>query len=161
MKMAAVETGGVRKGRRKPTARSQPTLLVPLVLAATTVLAGVTVGGLLRLWPYGPGPRVSGIRAVQTEGAEVESVAANRCSDVGLETCFRVGVKLLDGPDKGSTATVWVGKTTGYTSFSVGDRVRVLRNPPPPLATAGQAWDATPSPTMTGACRWPGSPWRS
>ncbi|HUK95582.1 MAG TPA: YibE/F family protein [Gaiellaceae bacterium] len=67
----------------------------------------------------------------------MESVVAGRCSDVGLDTCFNLRVKLLDGPDKGSKTTVWVGKTTGYASFSVGDHVRVFRNPPPPVGYSG------------------------
>lgn len=132
--VAADET---RWGRRLRRPGSRPSLLVPLLLGATALLAGVTLVGLVKLWPHGSAPRVSGITAVKTHGAEVESVAARRCSDVGLETCFHVGVKLLDGPDKGSAATVWVGKTTGYTGFSVGDRVRVLRNPPPPAGYSG------------------------
>lgn len=134
---AAASNVEARGGRFQRKRASRPPLLVPLVLGATTLLAGVTVGGLVKLWPHGPAPRVSGITALKTRGAEVESVAAGRCSDVGLETCFRVGVKLLDGPDKGSDATVWVGKTTGYAGFNVGDRVRVLRNPPPPAGYSG------------------------
>jgi uncharacterized membrane protein len=116
---------------------SRPQLLVPLVVAATVLLAGATVGGLVKLWPHGNAPRVTGIAAVKTEGAKVESVVAGRCSDIGLETCFRVRVRLLDGPDKASSTTVWVGRTTGYTSFGVGDRVRVFRNPPPPAGYSG------------------------
>ena len=132
-KARANEAGGTRGAR----ASSRPSLLVPLVLGATALLAGVTVGGLIKLWPHGPAPRVSGITAVKTNGAVVESIVAKRCSDLGLDTCFRVGVKLLDGPDKGTATTVWVGKSTGYTSFSVGDHLRVFRNPPPPAGYSG------------------------
>jgi uncharacterized membrane protein len=111
--------------------------LVLLVLAATTLLAGATVGGLIKLWPHGPAQHVPGITAVKTDGAVVESVVARRCSDLGLETCYRLGLKLLDGPDKGTTTTVTAGKTTGYTSLGVGDHVRVFRNPPPPSGYRG------------------------
>ena len=134
---SAASAGEARRRAMQRSPAPRAGLLVPLVFGATALLAGVTLGGLVKLWPHGPAPRVSGIAAVKTNGAEVESVAAGRCSDVGLETCFRVGVKLLDGPDKGSAATVWVGKTTGYTGFSVGDRVRVMRNPPPPAGYSG------------------------
>lgn len=133
----AIAAGPASSRSARRVARPPASPLVTLVLAATTLLAGVTVGGLVTLWPHGPAPRVSGIEAVKTRGAEVESVVAQRCSDVGLQTCFRVGVRLLDGPDKGSAATVWVGKTTGYSSFNVGDHVRVFRNPAPPAGYSG------------------------
>ena len=117
--------------------RPRPSRLVTLVLATTTLLAGVTVGGLIKLWPHGPRRHVPGITAVKTDGAVVKTIAARRCSDLGFETCFRLGLKLLDGSDKGTTTTVTVGKTTGYTSFGVGDHVRVFRNPPPPSGYRG------------------------
>jgi uncharacterized membrane protein len=111
--------------------------LVTLVLAATVLLAGVTVGGLVKLWPHGPARHVAGLKAVKTDGAVVESVAARRCSDLGFVTCFRLGLRLLDGPDKGTTTTVVLGKTTGYTSVAVGEHIRVFRNPPPPPGYSG------------------------
>ena len=111
--------------------------LVTLVLAATVLLAGATVGGLVKLWPHGPARHVPGIKAVKTDGAVVQSVVERRCSDLGFETCFRLGVKLLDGPDKGTTTTVVLGRTAGYNSVGVGEHIRVLRNPPPPPGFSG------------------------
>jgi len=120
-----------------PPARLRLSRLVLVVLAVTTLLAGATVGGLIKLWPHGPARRVAGITAVKTDGAVVETVVARRCSELGFETCFRLGLKLLDGPDTGTAANVTVGRTPGYTSFAVGEHVRVFRNPPPPAGYQG------------------------
>jgi uncharacterized membrane protein len=111
--------------------------LATLMLAATVLLAGATIGGLVRLWPHGDAPRASGIVSTKTHGATIERIAPRRCSELGPMTCFDVTVKLLDGPAKGSRTTVAVAKTTGFTGLSEGDRVRVFKNPPRPAGYDG------------------------
>ena len=50
-------------------------------------------------------------------------------------------MKLTSGPDKGGTATLRLGETRSDPELSLGQRVRVFRNPNPGAAASGTSVD--------------------
>jgi uncharacterized membrane protein len=100
-----------------------------------TLLAGVTVGGLIRLWPdqrtFAP---AEGARLPPTELAEVRNIDADSCRIPDIPGCRRVTVLLRSGPDRDTRASFDAGSEF---DIDVGDRVRVYRSELPPEAQIG------------------------
>lgn len=105
-------------------------LVVNTLVAALAVLAVLTVIGLVALWPRDatiPAPR--GSVSTKTERAEVTAVSRAGCTIPGATSCAKVTAELRTGPDSGeSTSFTFVGREI---PFSVGDEIRVFRNPQP------------------------------
>jgi uncharacterized membrane protein len=107
------------------------------MLVALAVLIGVTVVGLVKLWPTGSVKQSSALVSQQTVAGEVTAVKQIACSIqiAGQAGCQVATVKVLEGPDKGTTSEVLLAGPTGPVSVKSGDRVRVFKTPPPPPGT--------------------------
>jgi hypothetical protein len=123
--------------RRRREGSGSP--VVNLMLAALAVLAAATIVALVVLWPSGDPVRSPSIAAPHTEGARVTRVSSTTCSPGSSQTCQLVAAKLLSGRDTGRTTTFAFQPTRGASPIAVGDRVRLLRNPPPPQGTPSRA----------------------
>jgi uncharacterized membrane protein len=104
------------------------------MLVALAVLIGVTVVGLVKLWPTGSVKHTGALVSQKTVAGEVTSVKRIACSIqiAGEAGCHIATVKVLEGPDKGTTSEVEVTGPTGPVSVKPGERVRVFKTPPPP-----------------------------
>src|SRR5919201_1209945 len=119
--------------RRRPHLPAPPSSRLALVmLAAIALVAGATVGGVVKLWPHGTTARTRGIVATKTLPAKVEEVKLTSCPVAGPASCMKATVKLLAGSDAGRTEPIAVANTTGFARLKPGDRVRVIPNGPPP-----------------------------
>src|SRR5688572_29165351 len=105
-------------------------LVVNVLVAALAVLAAATVIALVVLWPRDatiPVPR--GSVSTKTERAEVTAVSRAGCTIPGATRCASVTAELRTGPDSSKTTTfTFIGREI---PFSVGDEIRVFRNPQP------------------------------
>jgi uncharacterized membrane protein len=109
-----------------------------VMLIALAVVIGVTVVGLVRLWPSGSVKHSSALVSTKTVAAEVSSVNQVECSVqvAGQAGCQVVTVKILEGADEGVTSRLLVsGVSAGPATLKPGDRVRVFKTPPPPPGT--------------------------
>jgi uncharacterized membrane protein len=104
------------------------------MLVALAVLIGVTVVGLVKLWPTGSVKHTGALVSQKTVAGEVTSVKRIACSIqiAGQAGCHIATVKVLEGPDKGTTSEVEVTGPTGPVSVKPGERVRLFKTPPPP-----------------------------
>ncbi|HEV2075669.1 MAG TPA: YibE/F family protein, partial [Thermoleophilaceae bacterium] len=103
-----------------------------LFAALTVLLVAATAVGLVVLWPEGEtdvelGPALS----AGSETAEVERIETFPCSGFQTDTCRRVEVQLLSGPDEGSTGRVVLGLGAVDPKLELGDRVRVAEQVAP------------------------------
>jgi uncharacterized membrane protein len=118
--------------RRLPLSGS---VVVDSMVAAVALVVAATVAALVLLWPTGGAVRSRSLVVTKTHGARVTHVADVRCSVAAGQTCQIVTAKLLSGRDKGTTTTFDFLPTPGASRLAVGDRVRLVRNPPPPKGT--------------------------
>src|SRR5918996_1407854 len=106
-------------------------------LSTVALLLGATVVGLITLWPDERTLEPEAARlTAKTQSAEVVSIAAVPCRVPGRSGCRRVTVRVLSGPDEGTTAAITVGDPGTEVAVSVGDRLRVFKNPVPEGAAA-------------------------
>ena len=106
-------------------------------VSAVALLLGATVVGLVTLWPDERTLEPGAARlTAKTQSAEVVSIAAVPCRAPGQSGCRRVTVRVLSGPDEGTTAAITVGDPGTEVAVSVGDRLRVYKNPVPEGAAA-------------------------
>jgi uncharacterized membrane protein len=110
-------------------------LVVNVLTSALVLLAVATVVGLIVLWPRDATiPVPQGSVSTKTERAEVTGIERVACTIPGQPRCVRVTAELRTGADKGtSTRFTYAGREI---PFSVGDELRVFRNPQPPGAVA-------------------------
>jgi uncharacterized membrane protein len=114
--------------------------LVNALVAALGVVAAAAVIGLIALWPddrtIQPAP---GTIPAHTEPATVVAIREAPCAEGAAELCLRVTAQLESGPDEGNRTSFTVGRAREGASFSVGDEIRVFKNPVPPEAELGGA----------------------
>jgi uncharacterized membrane protein len=110
-------------------------VVVNVMIAALVVLIAATISGLIVLWPTGGAVRSRSLVSSKTQGARVIGVEAVRCALAASQSCQIVTAKLLSGADKGKRTTFDFLPTPGASHLAAGDRIRVLRNPPPPRGT--------------------------
>jgi uncharacterized membrane protein len=105
---------------------------VAILVGALTL---ATIVGIALLWPDGE----QAIEAADTSGgeavqAEVTTISEVACQAPEAQECREVSAELLSGPEEGSTATFSTGNTISSPDLSVGDRVRLAKNPIDPNA---------------------------
>jgi len=88
-------------------------------------VAFATVVAIVLLWPSGDRPQLAGGLSTETEAAEVETVTEGACPAGQPGTCAEVTVRLLSGPDEGTSATISLGEVGQGPDLSVGDEIRV------------------------------------
>jgi hypothetical protein len=98
-----------------------------LFAGITAALAVATALGLVVLWPSGDsdvelGPAL----AADSERAEVRAIESFACSGFQTDTCRRVEVALLSGPDAGQAAELELGTGGLDPELSIGEEVRVV-----------------------------------
>jgi len=109
-------------------------------VALALVLALGTIVGLVVLRPDGSSPARNSLPGnLRTREAEVTVLAATPCRVPKERDCRLVRARVLDGPEKGAIASFRTGDTRADPDLSVGDRIRVVRNPPPPAGTPPEA----------------------
>jgi uncharacterized membrane protein len=123
---------GPRPGGRRFSSGSA---LVNVMIAALAVLIAVTVVGLAVLWPTGGAVRSRSLVVSKTQAARITRVETINCAVAASQLCQVVTAKLLSGADKGETTSFDFLPTPGASRLSAGERIRVLRNPPPPKGT--------------------------
>jgi uncharacterized membrane protein len=111
--------------------------VVMSLMAVLGVLVAVTVIGLIALWPDEQSPaEPASFQSVKTEQARVVRVTNRQCPGTTRQ-CFRIGIELLSGPDKGTESAFTFGNLGRDLQIEAGDRIRVYRNPVPPSAQIG------------------------
>jgi uncharacterized membrane protein len=120
---------------RRPRLPLSGSLLVDAMVASLVVVVVATVAALIVLWPTGGAVRSRAIAVSKTEGARVAHVKDMHCTVTAGQLCQVVTAKLSSGRDKGSATTFDFLPTPGAARLGVGDRVRLLRNPPAPKGT--------------------------
>ena len=111
----------------------------PFVALAVALALG-TIVGLVALRPDGSSPARDSLPGdLRTREAEVTVLAAIPCRVPQQRDCRLVRARILDGPEKGGVASFRIGDTRADPDLDVGDRVRVVRNPPPPAGTPPEA----------------------
>jgi uncharacterized membrane protein len=107
------------------------------MLLTLAVLIGVTVVGLVTLWPTDSVKHSSALVSTKTVAGEITSVRRVACSIqvAGQAGCQVATVKVLEGPDQGSTSELLLSGTSGPVSAKAGERVRIFKTPPPPPGT--------------------------
>jgi uncharacterized membrane protein len=102
------------------------------------VLVAATAIGLMTLWPEDRTvEQPPGLARPETLSAEIVAIAAVPCRVPGSSGCRAVTVKLKEGKDEGSRATVTVNDPPDRLDLDVGDGVRVAENQLPPDAQLG------------------------
>jgi uncharacterized membrane protein len=98
------------------------------LLTAFVVLVGVTVVGVIDLWPEHRTVAAPSFKRPPSYKAEDLGVVATPCRIPGARACRRVTVRLGAGPDRGATTTFRFGDGGPTARVSVGDRVLVYKN---------------------------------
>jgi uncharacterized membrane protein len=106
--------------------------IVDLMITALAIVVFVTIAAVVALWPGGPSVRSRAVVVSKTVPGRVTHVAGVRCSVSASQSCQVVTARVLGGRDKGSVTTFDFLPTPGAARLAVGDRVRLLRNPPAP-----------------------------
>jgi len=106
------------------------------MLVLLTLIVAATVAGLVTLWP-GKIAQPRGLVTTKTLEGQITAIAEVRCSiQVAAGSGCRVAtVKLLEGPDKGTTTRLQLAGASGAVDAKVGNRVRVFKTPAPPPGT--------------------------
>lgn len=120
-----------------------------LLVALGLILAIATLTGLVVLWPReAPGVDFGPTLSAGSEVGEVTAVDPYPCSGFQTDTCRRVDVELLSGPDQGATTTLELGTGAVDPDLFSGDQVRVT----PQVGPGGEAAtdpDGAPLYTLT------------
>jgi uncharacterized membrane protein len=112
--------------------------VVSLFWLAFGILVAATAIGLVTLWPEDRTiQQPPGLARPKTLGAEIVAVAAAPCRVPGQGGCRTVTVKLKEGKDAGTRATLTVNDPPDRLDLDVGDGVRVAENQLPPQAQLG------------------------
>lgn len=103
-----------------------------LVGVAATLALG-TIGGVAALWPHGH-THVSNTGALGGKSlpAKVTRVLRTPCPGPVPQVCRTVEVELTSGAERNRRTLIALGPEKFTISYSVGDHVRVVKNPPPP-----------------------------
>jgi uncharacterized membrane protein len=113
-------------------------LVLQLAMLALGLIVASTVIGLVTLWPDGSAAaHAAPVSSQPLEHATVTALRQIGCSAPGRSQCTRVTIRLRSGPDRGHLAGFTTGETTEDVPLSVGDRIRVYRNPAPAGASIG------------------------
>jgi uncharacterized membrane protein len=96
------------------------------------VLVFGTLVAVIALWPHGNLKRPSSLQSISTQGAHVLHASKGPCALTRRSSCQSVTVKLSSGPRKGETTTFEITPIPGLGDLEAGDRIRVIKNPPPP-----------------------------
>jgi uncharacterized membrane protein len=93
---------------------------------------------MVELWPRGPEPTLpANSTRLRTERAEVEGVQRSPCPNARGRTCLRIVARLRSGADEGETTSFTLGEARGDPKLTVGDDIRVFKNPVPENAVIG------------------------
>ena len=125
-------SGSARRARRMPLSGS---LVVDAMLAALAIVIVTTVVALIALWPTGGPVRSPSIAVTKTEGARVTDARDVYCGIAAAHVCEVITAELTSGRDKGTSTRFDFLPTPGASRLIVGDRVRLMRNPPAPRGT--------------------------
>jgi uncharacterized membrane protein len=98
------------------------------LLTAFAVLVGVTVVGVVDLWPEHWTVAAPSLKRPPSYEADVVGVVAAPCRIPGARECRRVTVRLGAGPDKGTTTSFRFSDGGPTARVSVGDHVLVYKN---------------------------------
>jgi uncharacterized membrane protein len=93
-------------------------------LAALLLLTGVTIAGLLLLWPYS-GDDFKPALSQDTERAEVIAIASSGCQLQAGPRCRRLTIDLKTGPDAGERHGLTLPEDEVTPDVDVGDHIRV------------------------------------
>jgi uncharacterized membrane protein len=103
------------------------------MVVAVAVVVAVTIIGVIELWPHHHLKRPASLGSTRTYGAQVVRAHYGTCAITGGgQRCQTVTAKLRDGRDKGDKTTFEFTPTPGVAGLQAGDRIRVIRTPPPP-----------------------------
>jgi uncharacterized membrane protein len=113
--------------------------LVRVLYLLFVALAVATIVGIAVLWPDDREiQRPEGLAKQQTLRAEIVAVEEAACgSNVGQTDCVRATVEVQSGPEKGREVHFTFPRSE--VEFDVGDRIRVVKNPPLPPANTPPA----------------------
>jgi uncharacterized membrane protein len=96
-------------------------------IVALWALAGITVVGMVLLWPHNAEDKLASVRkAVHTKtyAATLERISEERCEFGG--TCTEVAARMQEGPDAGTTISFQTNPDSLGLPLSVGDKVRLV-----------------------------------
>ena len=119
-----------RKSRRPRLPLSRSPVVNGMLGALAALILG-TIVAFVVLWPGGGTVRSSSIAVTKTDGARVMHVRAARCG-IATQPCQLVTADLLSGRDNGTKTTFEFLPSPGIPPLKAGERIRVVRNPPPP-----------------------------
>jgi uncharacterized membrane protein len=100
-----------------------------LVAAA---LAGVTVIGLIVLWPGQVESQVAQGIVVDSEPAKVDRVEEAYCAGFATQQCQFVKARIESGPEKGKRIEIQLSAGGLDPNVDPGDKIRVAKAPKPP-----------------------------
>ena len=100
-----------------------------LVAAA---LAGVTVIGLILLWPGQVESQVAQGIVVDSEPAKVDRVEEAYCAGFATQQCQFVKARIESGPEKGKRIEIQLSAGGLDPNVDPGDKIRVAKAPKPP-----------------------------
>jgi uncharacterized membrane protein len=100
-----------------------------LVAAA---LAGVTVIGLILLWPGQVESQVAQGIVVDSETAKVDRVEEAYCAGFATQQCQFVKARIESGPEKGKRIEIQLSAGGLDPNVDPGDKIRVAKAPKPP-----------------------------
>jgi uncharacterized membrane protein len=116
----------------------------PLPWMMLLALAAVVVATVVGLVEYRPRDRTveqaPGAVQPRTLAAEVDEVRRVPCRVPGRRDCSRVTATLKEGRRAGRRVSFTAGETSAEVRLSVGDDVRLYRNPIPPGAAVGDEY---------------------
>jgi uncharacterized membrane protein len=123
---------------RGPSFPLSGSVLVDALTGLVAVLAVATIVGLALLWPHGKLAAHGSLGPVRTLGAVAQKVEHVRCAISASHSCQVVRIKLLDGPQKGTTTLLTTAAAVGSLDVSAGDRIRVYKNSLPAGVSAAR-----------------------
>ena len=106
--------------------------VIRIFTAVTVAIAVATAIGMALLWPSPVTTAIGESVAAGSQSASVERVTEYRCEGFNTQTCRRVGIRIVSGPDSGDTSELVLGVGGLDPDVDVGDRIRVIESITPP-----------------------------
>lgn len=104
------------------------------VAGATALLVVAIVAGLAILWPGDSTRSELELGLADAVGAHVESVTRGSCEAYAGPDCRLVGIRLLDGRDRGRRSSLVLQDNRFSPAVALGDELRVVRSSAPDTA---------------------------
>ncbi len=102
-----------------------------LLVGVVSVVALLTVVGLLLLWPAGGGPAIAGAFP-ETVGGTVTDVRSESCGGPTEQQCRTAVVRIDDGPDQGTEVDIVLGPVEVSPDLQTDQGVRLIDQSPAP-----------------------------